>query len=99
MDSEIEVSVQMPTETTDDGRLMVIVRVLKGDLRPECRLDRIREADGTERPVDLTVRRMWLYTREVDLIGPSYSGRLELSGDAAGELVPGSFLLRTGEIG
>ena len=97
MDNEIEVSVEMPVEITDEGQLLAIIRVMKGNIRPGSKLDWIREADGKERPVDLTVQRMWLFTREVDLIGPAYSGKLELTGDAGGELTPGSLLLRKEE--
>ena len=97
MDSDIEVSVEMPVEIISEGRLMVIIRVMKGDLRPGSRLDWVREVDGRERPVDLTVQRMWLFTREVDLIGPSYSGKIELAGSAGAELTQGSLLLRREE--
>jgi hypothetical protein len=93
VDNEIEVSVEGPVEVTDEGQIIVIMRVMKGDLRPGSRLDAVREVSGEERSVALTVQRMWLFTREVDLIGPSYSGKLELTGDANGEILPGSLLL------
>lgn len=93
MDNELEVSIEGPVEAADEDRLTVIIRVMKGDLRPGARLDRVRDPAGNERPATLTVRRMWLFTREVDLIDPPHSGKLELSGDAGGDLAPGYLLL------
>jgi hypothetical protein len=94
VDSEVEVLIKGPVEADGEGRLIVVMRVMKGDLRPGTRLDRVRGPDGDERPASLTVRRMWLYTREADLIDPPHAGKLELSGDAGGELAPGFLLVR-----
>ncbi len=71
----------------------MIVRVIKGTLRPGSEFDAIRESSGEERAVALSVRRMWLFTREVDLVGPPCSAKLELAGDSNGPILPGSLLL------
>ncbi|MFI0370835.1 hypothetical protein ACH35V_23440 [Actinomadura sp. 1N219] len=80
-------------ETDGEGTFLVIVRALQGTLWPGVKLHAIRDTSGKERPADLTVQRIWLFQREIDLLSPGSTGKLQLTGDPAGDLPEGSILL------
>ncbi|OLT28350.1 hypothetical protein BJF79_10980 [Actinomadura sp. CNU-125] len=84
MDGEVRLQVSMPVERDAAGDWLVIVRVLQGDARLGGRLHSVRDVSGAERPVDLTVRRIWFYGREIDRLGPGSTGKLQIGGDAGG---------------
>ncbi|TMQ91455.1 hypothetical protein ETD83_30780 [Actinomadura soli] len=80
-------------ETDGEGAFLVIVRTLRGTVWPGVKLHEVREAAGKERPADLTVRRIWLFQREIDLLSPGSTGRLRITGDPGGDLAEDSVLV------
>ncbi|MBE1534586.1 hypothetical protein [Actinomadura algeriensis] len=98
MDDEVRLQISMPVERDGTDAFLVIVRVLQGNVRPGGTLHSVRDASGEERPADLTVRRIWFYGREIDLLCPGETGRLRISGNVNGGLGHGSVLVgRTSE--
>lgn len=86
-------------QLAENGRYVVIVRVLEGTITPGAGLTAVRSPDGEERPVDLRVTKIWRYERETDIIDPPHAGKLELQGDADLPLSPGSLLVRARQAG
>ncbi|TDD40244.1 hypothetical protein E1287_01660 [Actinomadura sp. KC06] len=94
----MQLQISAPVETDGEGAFLVIVRTLQGTVWPGVRLDAVRDDAGKERPADLTVQRIWLFQREVDLLSPGSTGKLRITGDSGGVLTENSVLLgRTAE--
>ncbi|MFI0404264.1 hypothetical protein [Actinomadura sp. 3N508] len=84
MDDEVHLQISAPVETDEEAAFLVVVRTLQGTVRPGARLHAVRDLTGKDRPADLTVRRIWLFQRETDLLSPGSTAKLHITGDPGG---------------
>jgi hypothetical protein len=80
-------------ESVADEQAVCLVRALEGATTIGHVFTAIVHKGGASLPVSIRVDRIWRYGREVDLLDPAYTARLELGGSGLENLFSSGVLV------
>jgi len=76
-------------EDLTESTVVCVVRYVAGTVNVRDLFEAARSEDSVDRAVSLRVSRMWRYQREVDIVDPPHTAKVEFGG-ADVDAVPGS---------
>lgn len=94
MAAEVRIQIEVPGELEANELRGCIVRCLSGIVRPEITFSRVVDKTlGTEIDVSIRVLRIIRYGKEVDIVDPPHSAKLDLAIATPMNLSAGSKLI------